>query len=232
MGMYDDIKEFSKRCIRCQTGKAAARPRQGLLQLFPAHFPFQVLAYDIFGPLPITTSGFRAILVVCDKFTKWVELIPIPDQRAETIADALWEVVFSRYSFPEILLSDGARNVHNNALIKRLSERAGVSKVATSPYHAATDGQCERMNRFMAAILRVYTEQHAHSDWDKFLPGIAFAYRVTLMSSVGTSAFNLVFSRSPQLPSDIIYGPKSELEIDKKSNARGARLSTRGAGQN
>ena len=81
-----------------------------------------------------------------------------PDQRSETIADALWENVFSRFSFPEKLLTDRGKNVHSSELIQRLCERAKVSKIATSPYHAATDGQCERMMRWIAACLRIFAD--------------------------------------------------------------------------
>ena len=215
-GMYDTIRELSRRCIRCQAGKAQPRGRQGLLQNFPCYYPFQILVYDIFGPLPITVSGYRCILVVMDKFTRWVELIPLADTRAETIADALWEVVFSRFSFPERLLTENATNVHNNKLIQRLCARANVDKISSSFHHNATIAISERYNKFLAATLKLYTEQNAHSDWDKFLPGIAFASRVTFMSSVGTSSFQLLFNRPPTLPSDVLMGPQSEIEVDKK----------------
>lgn len=184
--------------------------------LFPASYPLEILSYDVLGSFPITTSGAKAVLVVCDKFTKWVELFPLADCRAETIADILWEQVFCRFGFPEKLLSDFGGNVHNNRLIQRLCERSNVSKISTSPYHQATDGQCERMNKYVLSLLRVYTEQNAHSDWDKFLPGIAFAYRVTMQSSMGTSPFSLMFLRQPNIPAKILYGPKSEIERDRK----------------
>ena len=36
------------------------------------------------------------------------------------------------------------------------------------------------------------------------------------MSSIGTSSFELMFLRQPTLPTDILFGPKSEIERDRK----------------
>ena len=44
---------------------------------------------DIFGPLKTSQSGKKYIMVVRDAFTKWVELIAIPDKQVETVAKLL-----------------------------------------------------------------------------------------------------------------------------------------------
>ncbi|VDI81220.1 Hypothetical predicted protein [Mytilus galloprovincialis] len=47
--------------------------------------PLELVALDILGPLPITTSGKKRILVLTDYFSRWAEAYPIPNQEAETI---------------------------------------------------------------------------------------------------------------------------------------------------
>ena len=57
------------------------------LQFFPAiEGPFVTIALDLVGPLPMTANGNKWTLSFIDLFTKFPETIPVPDQRAETIA--------------------------------------------------------------------------------------------------------------------------------------------------
>ena len=44
---------------------------------------------DILGELPETDKGNKYILVVTNGFTKWTQAIPLPDQTAQVVADAL-----------------------------------------------------------------------------------------------------------------------------------------------
>ena len=39
--------------------------------------PLERIAIDVLGPLPITETGNKYILIVADYFTKWVEAYPI-----------------------------------------------------------------------------------------------------------------------------------------------------------
>ena len=52
--------------------------------------PNQRIHMDLFGPLKTSQSGKKYIMVVTDAFTKYVELIAIPDKTAETVANTLF----------------------------------------------------------------------------------------------------------------------------------------------
>ena len=47
------------------------------------------MAIDVMGELHMSKSGNKCIVVVMDYFTKFVTLIPVPDQKAKTIATVL-----------------------------------------------------------------------------------------------------------------------------------------------
>ena len=46
--------------------------------------PMDRFSIDVLGPLPRTARGNKYILVVMDYFSRWVEILPVPDHTAET----------------------------------------------------------------------------------------------------------------------------------------------------
>jgi hypothetical protein len=90
----------------------------------------------------------------------------------------------------------------------------GIKKIYTSAFHAAGNGQAERLNPFLAAALRCYTDPNDQMDWDDFLDAIAFAYRISVVNSIGFSPFFMLFARQPTLPTDVLYGSEAEIKTD------------------
>ena len=68
------------------------------------------VAVDVMGPLPRTNKGNVYILSVIDYFTKWPEAYALPNQEAETVADALLGSILSRFGMPDTLHSDQGRH--------------------------------------------------------------------------------------------------------------------------
>ncbi len=65
--------------------------------------PFERVAVDILE-LPVTSA--RYVLVVEDYFTKFVNLYPLPNQSAQTVAHCLFEDYVLLHGVPETLHSD------------------------------------------------------------------------------------------------------------------------------
>ena len=63
-------------------------------------------------------------------------------------------------------------------------------KMSTA-YHPQTDGQTERANRTLQAVLRAYAE--SRHDWDEWLPFVAAAYNSTVQESTGRTPFEMNF---------------------------------------
>ena len=153
---------------------------------------------DILGPLPITSRGNQYVLVMSDHFSKWVEAVPLPNQRAETVARAFVDEVIARHGVPTKLITDQGRNFEAD-LMKKVFEILGVKKLRTSPYHPQTDGQVERLNRTLKGILTIYVNQN-HNDWDIHLPLALFAYQNSVHASSGVSPFRAVYGREATTP--------------------------------
>ena len=70
-GCAEDAGEWCKTCGTC--AKSQVPNSRASLQRIQAGYPMQIVAVDIMGPLPETSSGNRYVLVASDNFTCWVE---------------------------------------------------------------------------------------------------------------------------------------------------------------
>jgi transposase InsO family protein len=211
-GMAADIKAFVRSCVPCQTRKPPPPSLSGHLHLFSASRPFEVVGIDILGPLPRTQSGNRYVVVMVDRFSRWTELAAVPDITASTVADVFVDRIILRHGCPAQLLSDRGSQFLS-ALFKRLTQRLGIHKIFTSAYHPQTNGQVERLNRFIASALTAYVNAH-QDDWDTYLEALAFAYRTSFVDAIGNTPFYLVHGRDPCLPTDILSGNQPDLDVD------------------
>jgi transposase InsO family protein len=158
----------------------------------------ELWAMDVLGPLPMTARGNQYIMVMSDHFTKWVEAVPMLNQRAETVAKAFVNEVVTRHGVPSKLLPDQGRNFEAD-LMKQVFSLLGVRKLRTSPYHPQTDGKVERMDRTLKGILTAYVNKD-HNVWDDHLRLALFAYRYSVHSSSGVSPFKAIYGREATTP--------------------------------
>ena len=103
-------QEYCRSCPDCQIGSPKGRvPRAPLISIPPMDEPFQRIALDFVGPLPMTDSKNRFILVCVDYATKYPEAIALRDQEASTVSNALISL-FSRVGIPKEMLTDQGSN--------------------------------------------------------------------------------------------------------------------------
>ena len=69
-----------EKCDTCALVKKPPQKPQAPLRQMPVGAPMDRLATDILGPLPLTPRGNQYTLLVTDHFTKWVEILAVPDQ--------------------------------------------------------------------------------------------------------------------------------------------------------
>ena len=84
--MEEDIRDFVQRCNKCQKRKQDRHDEiSGSAKIEGT--PFAHIGMDVIGPLPVTISGNRYIIVAVDFFTKWVEAQALPEANAQAIAE-------------------------------------------------------------------------------------------------------------------------------------------------
>ena len=218
-GMWRTVCEYIRRCRRCQQFKNAPRPFLKVLRVRTEEDPFGCIAIDCIVELPLTARGNKNILVISDMFTKWPEAFPLASKTAEAVADALFSFV-CRHGLPRKIQSDQGPEFINK-VISRLMDRLEVVHATTTPYNPQANGAVENFNKTLMASLRTYACDENMMNWDRFLDGVLFAYRVAKHASTQISPFALVYGRQARLPTSILEPDNVEFTNDiKEYNTR------------
>ena len=203
-GHATDVRNWCHSCEPCAQRKTPIpKPRAPLVSIQVGH-PMQLVATDIVGPFPESTSGNSYVLVAADYFTRWVEAYPIPCQEAAVVAKKLVDEMFCRFSPPEQLLSDQGRQFESQ-LLAEVCKIMGIQKSRTTPYHPQCDGLVERWNRTLLQSLATSVSDHPEN-WDEFIQKICMAYNTSVHPTTGFTPFFLMFGRQAKLPVDLLYG--------------------------
>ena len=198
--MFKDVAAWCRTCKECQLRKHPSIAARAPLQYMPvASEPGQLLCMDFVGPLPETPKGNKHMLVVTDAFTKYSEVIPLPNQTAEVTADALIQECFSRQGVPAILHSDQGKNFESE-VIQHLCRRLGIEKTRTSGYHPAGNGGVERYNKTLVERLSLMLQREDQTDWERQIPQALFDYHNAVHSSTGMTPAQLHFGRPLRSP--------------------------------
>jgi hypothetical protein len=64
---------------------------------------------DFAGPLTITPRGAKYVLVMVEQFSKWIELVALPQNSSELAAMAFFDRVLARFGVPAEVLTDQGR---------------------------------------------------------------------------------------------------------------------------
>ena len=106
-GWSADVRAAKLRCRQCARYHRPRPQRQGHLQPLLTGEPWERLGIDVTGPHPPSSRGNRYILTMIDHFTKWVEIFPMKNQEATTMAKILVDKVFSTHGCPLQILTIG-----------------------------------------------------------------------------------------------------------------------------
>ena len=198
--MASEVEGFCRKCERCSSHSGPSpKARAAMGELFSDE-PFDTISIDFLTGLPTSERGNRHLLVVCDHFTRWCEVYPLPDMKASTVASTLVTEFISRFGVPRRLHSDCAANFVGSVLTETC-RILGIERSKISPYHPEGNAKVERMMRTIISMLARYLDDN-HSEWDVHLPLLMLGYRSQIHTSLGYSPYFLMFAREPRLPAE------------------------------
>ena len=134
------------------------------------------------------------ILVMVDKFTKWVEVKPIRKLDGSTTVNFLKEVIL-RYGYPHSIITDNRTNFAER-YFRRFCEDTGIRLDCTSVAHPQGNGQVERYNGMLLGGIKPRLMEpllQSPGCWLDELPSVEWSLRTTPNRSTGYTPFFLVY---------------------------------------
>lgn len=223
--MHKNVHNFIRGCHKCQSNKSPNRTVSSKLKgLQLPNRRWETVSMDWITRLPKTKSGFDSILVVVDYLSKRAHFIPTKDSSTSNdTARLFYDHVFRHHGMPSRIISDRDHRL-TSGFWKTLTRLVGTHLAMSTPYHPQTDGATEVLNKTVAAMLRIFTE-NAYYDWDEYLTAAEFAYNNSLHRSTGYTPFELDTGQDPLDPisksfSDLLRPDELKYpEFDKEAEA-------------
>jgi transposase InsO family protein len=146
------------------------------------------------------------LLVAVDKFSKWIEAIPITNQEATT-AVKFFESIIYRYGVPNSIITDNGTNFTSGEF-QEFAKKLGIKIKYASVAHPKSNGQVEKANGLVCAGLKkrlLRPLKRAAGTWVEELPSVLWSLRTTPNSSTEYTSFFLLFGAKAVLPTDVRY---------------------------
>nr|XP_034194962.1 uncharacterized protein LOC117611144 [Osmia lignaria] len=181
-GMLREATKYVRDCTRCQEYKVNQQATPGNMYATNVQQPWEMVSADLVGPLPRSKTGNTSLLVIQDRFTKWIELRPLRRATGPAVAKALRELVILRHGTPRAVTTDNGKQFVGKEFEKTLTE-SGIKHRRTPPY-APQCNPVERANRVIKTMISQDLGK-TQKAWDEHLPEIAFAYNTARHDSTG-----------------------------------------------
>jgi len=188
-----DVAAFIQQCPSCQKSNVRKVAYNTIPFTTATSKPHERINIDSFHVSTEDAEGFTACLVVIDTCTRWVEIYPVQNLKAESIAPRLLEY-FGRFGPPTEILSDQGTEF-SNALMKAMLRAVEVIHTVTEIAHShEQNAKVERANKEVKRHLIAYCQDNnIRTNWSRAIPAVQYIINTTPNSSTGYTPFDLLF---------------------------------------
>ena len=104
--MYQQVVVYVERCEVCDKIRYSFNTLSPHLQPLPIMRLGYRWSLDSIGPLVVTPHGAEYVLVMVEHFGKWIELVALPQNRAELAAAVFLDRMLARFGTLAEVLTD------------------------------------------------------------------------------------------------------------------------------
>ena len=211
-GMFNLVREFVECCLECQSMKGKTDgPRFQYARIPLDTRTMARMSMDI-KEMPESELGFRHILVCVCEFTNWMKTIPLADQKAQTIAMALYFKICCEYGTPKAIICDEAPAFQSVAL-QEYFKALNIQPIYISPMNHGSN----RSERYIRTLNDIITKclVGTGSNWPLYVPSATFAMNCQVSQVTGFSPFQMVYNKQPPDKLSFDFDPtKSGMKVD------------------
>jgi transposase InsO family protein len=212
-GLLAETAHLVNRCEECKRVQASFTNKPQELQPIPISSTGFRWHVDTAGPLTETAKGNKYFMVAVEAFTKYVEVVPIPNNKAETMAYSFLHSVLARYACPAQVVTDNG--VEYEGQFDQLLQDCMIDHRHSSPAHPQANGQAEKAVHIVkTGIMKMCQSCKAVDKWDEDIAWLILGYRCSPQSSTGYTPYELMFARLPVVPPATKELLSSPLDLD------------------
>ncbi|KAM9973569.1 hypothetical protein ACTFIW_010671 [Dictyostelium discoideum] len=197
---WDRISNYVTSCVECQKNKLE-QEKHGMLNPLPIPArPWDDITMDFLN-LPTTESGMDQVLVIVDRLSKMVRIIPCKKTiTSAEVAEIFWRKIVCNFGLPLSIVSDNDK-LFTSELWTNLMNEARVKLKTTAPARPQADGQTERTNRVIIEMLSKMTNNRLR--WDEEIANIELAINTAVNSSTKLTPASIVYGFELRMPHNI-----------------------------
>jgi transposase InsO family protein len=165
--------------------------------------------------------GYTHLLVAIDKFSKWVEVRPITNLRAEQAISFFTDIIH-RFGVPNSIITGNGSQFTSRKLLE-FYDNYHIRVDWTAVAHPQTNGQVEQAKGMILQGLkpRIFDRLNKSGrKWLQELPVVVWSLRTTSSRASGFTPFFLVYGAEVVLPTDLEYGSPKVKSYDESTNLR------------
>ena len=204
--MRQDVSKWARECLHCQRAKVLKHVVPPIGDFVVPDKRFEHLNLDLVTLPP--SNGFKYLLTIVDRFSRWPVAIPIKDIAVDTILDAFAHGWVSTFGIPSSITTDrGAQFL--SAAWSQLMTTWGIRSLTTTAYHPEANGLVERLHRRLKEALLASSHDHPEQ-WYWKLPSVLLSIRTTLKPDIGASPAELLFGEPIAVPGSLLSNNPSD----------------------
>ena len=173
-------EDIVRKCEGCQRFANKIHMPASALKTIPITWPFAVWCLDMVGPFKPSRGNMTHILVMVDKFTKWIEVKPIRKCDGRTAVSFLKDIIL-RYGHPHSIITDNGTNFAEGAFARFCQEKR-IRLDLASVAHPQSNGQVERSNGLVLSGIKprlIEPLLRAPGCWLDEIPAVLWSLRTT-----------------------------------------------------
>ena len=193
-GLLTIVHQYVKSCLECESTKPKLNEPKIHYPRIPLDYrPMARFSMDV-KHMPKSNLGYAYILVCTCESTNWIVGIPIADEQAETIADALFYKIICTYGTPKAVICDEGSAFTSN-LMQVYFHTLNIKPYYISPMNHGSN-RSERYIRTLGDMICKYLTGSG-INWPLFVAPLCYAMNTQISLITGFTPYEMIFHTKP-----------------------------------